>query len=56
MQFINRHVKGRQEVGHIDLLGRFSYIEVPEADAQKVMRALNGTKYHKRTVRCNAAD
>ena len=33
MQFINKHVRGRQDVGHIDLLGKFSYIEVPEEDA-----------------------
>ncbi|HCD77162.1 MAG TPA: ATP-dependent RNA helicase, partial [Prevotella sp.] len=56
MQFINRNVHGRQDVGHIDLLGRISYIEVPETDAQKVMRALNGANYRGRTVRCNDAD
>ena len=56
MQYINKHVEGRQEVGHIDLLQKFSYIEVPERDAQKVMRALDGTVYKGRTVRCNDAD
>ena len=56
MQYINKHVEGRQEVGHIDLLGKFSYIEVPESDAQKVMRALDGTRYKGREVRCNDAD
>ena len=56
MQFINRHVEGRQEVGHIDLLSKFSYIEVPEKDAEKVMEALNGTTYKGREVRCNDAD
>ena len=56
MQFVNRHVNGRQDVGHIDLLSKFSYIEVPEQDAQKVMRALDGTTYKGRTVRCNDAD
>ena len=56
MQFINRNVHGRQDVGHIDLLGRISYIEVPEEDADKVMRALDGAKYRGRTVRCNDAD
>ena len=30
MQFINKNVKGRQQVGHIDLLDKISYIEVPE--------------------------
>ena len=56
MQFMNRHVHGRQAIGHIDLLQRFSYIEVPDADADKVMRSLNGTSYKGREVRCNDAD
>ena len=56
MQFLNRNVHGRQEVGHIDLLARISYIAVPEQDAEKVMRALNGATYRNRTVRCNDAD
>ena len=56
MQYLNKHVHGRQEVGHIDLLSKFAYIEVPEQDAKKVMKALNGTEYKGRTVRCNDAD
>lgn len=56
MQYINRHVQGRQEIGHIDLLDKFSYIEVPGEDARKVMDALNGTRYKGREVRCNDAD
>ena len=56
MQFINKHIHGHQEVGHIDLLQKFSYIEVPEGDAQRVMRALDGTAYKDREVRCNDAD
>lgn len=56
MQYLNKHVQGRQEVGHIDLLNKFAYIEVPEKDAKKVMKALNGTEYKGRTVRCNDAD
>ena len=56
MQYLNKHVHGRQEVGHIDLLQKFSYIEVPKDDAQKVMKALNGTSYKGREVRCNDAD
>ena len=56
MQYLNKHVHGRQEVGHIDLLQKFSYIEVPEDNAQKVMKALNGTTYKGREVRCNDAD
>ena len=62
MQFINQHVSGRgkkgearrQEVGHIDLMSHYCFIEVPEEDAQNVMAALDGTNYHGRQVRCNA--
>lgn len=56
MQFLNRNMKHRQEVGHIDLLSKFSYIEVPEGDAARVMKAINGLEYKGRTVRCNDAD
>lgn len=56
MQFINRNVQGRVAVGHIDLLGKFSYIEVPEGDASRVMQALSGASYKGRDVRCNDAD
>ena len=38
------------------MLQKFSYIEVPEGDAQRVMRALDGTAYKDREVRCNDAD
>lgn len=56
MQLLNRTVKGRQQVGHIDLMSTISYIEVPEKDAKKVMEALDGIRYHGREVRCNPAD
>lgn len=57
MQYLNKHIKeGKQQVGHIDLFGTFSYIEVPTRDANKVMKALNGTVYKGREVRCNEAD
>ena len=56
MQFMNRHIHGRQEIGHIDLLQKFCYIEVPQGDAEKVMRVLSGTSYKGREIRCNDAD
>ena len=43
MQFVNRNMRG-------------GYFEVPERDAAKVMRALDGTTYKGRQVRCNDAD
>ena len=56
MQFLNKHLRGRQEVGHIDLLGKFSYIEVPKDDARRVMEAIDGVRYKGRNVRCNDAE
>ena len=57
MQFVNRNMRGgRQEIGAIDLMAKMAYFEVPERDAAKVMRALDGTTYKGRQVRCNDAD
>ena len=56
MQFLNKHVKGHVEVGHIDLLTMMSYFDVPEEDASRVMKFVNGQKYKGREVRCNDAD
>ena len=56
MQFLNKHVHGRVEVGHIDLLSKFSYFDVPEADAKRVMQYLNGQFFKNREVRCNLAE
>ncbi|MBQ5982681.1 MAG: DEAD/DEAH box helicase [Prevotella sp.] len=57
MQYLNKHIReGKQQVGHIDLFEKFSYIEVPKRDANRVMKALNGTVYKNREVRCNEAD
>ena len=56
MQFINKNMHGHQAVGHIDLLAKQSYIEVPEQDAKKVMSALDGATYKGRKVRCNDAE
>ncbi len=56
MQFVNKNMHGHQAVGHIDLLAKQSYIEVPEQDAKKVMSALDGATYKGRKVRCNDAE
>ena len=52
MQFINRNVPGRQEVGHIDIMPTFCLIEVPTKDANKVIKALSHTFYHNKKVMC----
>jgi len=44
------------DVINIDANELKNYIEVPKADAEKVMRALNGVSYKGREVRCNDAD
>jgi ATP-dependent RNA helicase DeaD len=55
MQFLNKHVHGHVEVGHIDLLQTMSYFEVPEEDADRVMKYVSGQQYKGRDVRCNDA-
>ena len=63
MQFLNktvvstnRHGHGHVAVGHIDLLQTMSYFEVPEEDADRVIKYVNGQTYKRREVRCNDAD
>ena len=56
MQFLNKHVHGRIDVGHIDLLTTMSYFEVPEEDAERVIKYVNGQRYKNREVRCNDAE
>ena len=56
MQFLNRYVHGHVAVGHIDLLQTMSYFEVPEEDAERVVKYVNGQQYKRREVRCNDAD
>ena len=55
MQFLNKNVRGHVEVGHIDLLTTMSYFEVPEDEAERVMKYVDGQKYKGRDVRCNDA-
>jgi ATP-dependent RNA helicase DeaD len=55
MQFLNKNVRGHVEVGHIDLLTTISYFEVPEEDAERVVKYVNGQRYKNREVRCNDA-
>ena len=56
MQFLNKNVRGHVEVGHIDLLQTMSYFEVPEEDAERVMKYVDGQTYKRREVRCNDAE
>ena len=56
MQFLNKNVRGHVEVGHIDLLTTMSYFEVPEEDAERVIKYVNGQRYKNREVRCNDAE
>ncbi len=56
MQFLNKNVRGHVEVGHIDLLSTMSYFEVPEEDAPRVIKYVNGQQYKGRDVRCNGAE
>ena len=55
MQFLNKNVRGHVAVGHIDLLQTMSYFEVPEEDAERVIKFVNGQTYKHRDVRCNDA-
>ena len=53
MQFINRNSHGaRPQVGHIELTPSFCTIEVPEREAGKLIKILNGAFYRNKKVVC----
>jgi len=50
MGFINDFAPGKVKIGKIDLMQNFSFFEVPERDAHKVIGALKNTEYNGRRV------
>ena len=50
MQFINRYIPGRQTVGHIDLTDTTAIVEVPQQDAHRVVKALNGRWFKNKEI------
>ena len=47
---INSNTKGRVDLGRIDLMRNFSFFEVDEAEADKVIKALNRTRWNGRRI------
>ncbi len=45
MEILNKNIRERVEVGRIDLMKRFSFFEVKEADAPAVIKALDGASW-----------
>ena len=45
MEILNKNIRERVEVGRIDLMKRFSFFEVKEADASTVIKALDGASW-----------
>lgn len=57
IKLINEHVRGgKVNVGRIDLMKSFSFVEVAEDDAQRVIQALNGIRVKGRKVGVEVAD
>lgn len=50
INLVNRYVKGRVDIGHIELADRFSLFEVPEAEARMVINAMSKAKAADRRV------
>lgn len=47
---LNGNTRGRIELGRIDLMQNFSFFEVPEKEADNVLKALNRSKWKDRKV------
>lgn len=57
IDLVNRHVQGKPQIGRIDLMKNFSFFDVAEEDASRVLKALNrGVKVGGRKVVVEMAD
>ncbi len=57
IKLINDHVRGgKVEIGRIDLMKNYSFVEVAEQDAQRVIDALNGVRVRGRKITVEVAD
>ncbi|MBR6128391.1 MAG: DbpA RNA binding domain-containing protein [Bacteroidaceae bacterium] len=55
--YVNRHVEGPKiEMGRIDLRPRFSFFEVPEAEAPRIIKAMQGLEFKGRRVGVDLAE
>ncbi len=50
IRLVNTNVKGKVDIGRIDLVKNFSFIEVAEEDADRVIKGLKGLKIKGRTI------
>lgn len=55
IRLVNTNVKGKVEIGRIDLVKNFSFIEVPEEDADRVIKGLKGLKVKGRVIDAEVA-
>lgn len=56
INLLNRYIKGKVEIGRIDLLPNCSFFEVPEADAEMVIAKMSKAKVGERRVVIDWAD
>lgn len=57
IKLINDHVRGgKVDIGRIDLMRNYSYIEVAEDDAERVIEGLSDVRVHGRRISVEVAD
>ena len=55
MKLVNDHVQGKVEIGRIDLMKSFSFFEVPDGEADRVLHGLSGVQVKGRKVNVEVA-
>lgn len=56
MELINKNVSGHVEIGRIDLMKNFSFFEVPEKEAERVIRGMSRANLKGRQVNVEVSD
>ena len=55
IEVLNKNIKGRVDIGRIDILQNFSFFEVPEASTKDVISCINGVPYNNREISVEVA-
>ncbi|MBQ0048711.1 MAG: DEAD/DEAH box helicase [Bacteroidales bacterium] len=56
IRLVNDHVRGKVEIGRIDLMKNYSFVEVPEEDAARVIDGVKGVRIKGRILDIEAAE
>ena len=56
MSLVNEHIRGKVEIGRIDIMQNFSFFEVREEEADRVVKFMSGQHFKNREIKVEFSD